>query len=59
MHKGIISSENKKGKMAFRVYPSWENDLNKTAQLSQKWQLEYFVDLSNDVDEQKIIELYT
>ena len=59
MHKGIISSENKKGKMAFRVYPSWENNLNKTAQLSQKWQLDYFVDLSNDIDEQKLIELYT
>lgn len=59
MHKGIISSENNKGKMAFRVYPSWENNLNKVAQLSQKWQLEYFVDLSNAVDEQKLIELYT
>lgn len=45
--------------MAFRVYPSWENNLNKTAQLSQKWQLDYFVDLSNDIDEQKLIELYT
>lgn len=45
--------------MAFRVYPSWEKDLNKTAKLTQKWQLDYFVDLSYDVDEQKLIELYT
>ncbi|MEX5648457.1 MepB family protein, partial [Staphylococcus cohnii species complex 1638] len=59
MRKNILSSEKQKGKMAFRVYPSWEKDLNKTAKLTQKWQLDYFVDLSYDVDEQKLIELYT
>lgn len=40
--KGIISTENKLGKMAFRVYPSWIQPLNKTAEQTQKWQLNYF-----------------
>src|SRR5699024_6481723 len=29
--KGVISSEKYKGKMAIRVYPNWEQNLNKTA----------------------------
>lgn len=40
--KGIIQSEKSKGKMAFRVYPPWEVELNKTAFASQKWQTEHF-----------------
>ncbi|RAK44616.1 hypothetical protein BHU61_07840 [Macrococcus epidermidis] len=28
--------------MAFRVYPPWVKDLNKTAMVSQKWQTEHF-----------------
>lgn len=31
-----------KGKMAMRFYPSWCTNLNKTAQATQKWQLDYF-----------------
>ncbi|WP_414052068.1 MepB family protein [Macrococcus animalis] len=40
--KGIIQSEKSKGKMAFRVYPPWVKDLNKTAKASQKWQNVHF-----------------
>ncbi len=36
----------KKNKMAFRVYPSWEHDLNRTATLTQKWQTPYFINIS-------------
>ncbi|MCR1809505.1 MepB family protein [Haploplasma modicum] len=39
---GIISSQNKKGKMGFRVYPNWEKNLNSTAIKTQSWQLNYF-----------------
>ncbi|RAI81032.1 hypothetical protein BFS35_005545 [Macrococcoides goetzii] len=42
IEKGIIQSEKSKGKMAFRVYPPWVKDLNKTAMVSQKWQTEHF-----------------
>ncbi len=56
--KGIISSEKHKGKMAIRVYPSWERDLNKTAVSTQKWQIPYFLDFTKGFDEEKIKELY-
>ncbi|PTI71862.1 MepB protein [Staphylococcus succinus] len=56
--KGIISSEKYKGKMAIRVYPSWEQNLNKTAVSTQKWQIPYFLDFSKGFDEEKIKKLY-
>lgn len=52
-HK-VLNSGNIKGKMAFRVYPSWENDLNNTAVKTQSWQIPYFVDLSQKIDSQKL-----
>lgn len=45
--KGILQTEVQKGKMAFRVYPKWEQKLNKSAVTTQNWQTEYFKDLSN------------
>lgn len=56
--KGIISSEKHKGKMAIRVYPIWEYDLNKTAVSTQKWQIPYFLDFTKSFNEEKINELY-
>lgn len=40
--QGILKSEKFKGKMAMRVYPSWETELNKTAVRTQKWQVPFF-----------------
>lgn len=40
-HK-ILSTQDSKGKMAMRFYPPWCLELNKTAQRTQKWQLDYF-----------------
>lgn len=42
INKGILSTRDCKGKMAMRFYPPWCKNLNKTAQSTQKWQLEYF-----------------
>ncbi|MHD0396437.1 MepB family protein [Staphylococcus simulans] len=56
--KGIIQSKQHKGKMAFRIYPTWETGLNKTAQKSQKWQTQYFADLSKDIDKEALYRLY-
>jgi hypothetical protein len=39
--KGIISTERKEGKRAFRVYPNWDIVKNKQAERTQKWQLDY------------------
>lgn len=50
----ILNSSKTTGKMAFRVYPSWENNLNKTATKTQLWQKAFFIDLSLKIDKQKI-----
>ena len=42
--KGYLQSESKKGKLGFRVYPSWDKTENKQAQQTQKWQLDYFIE---------------
>ncbi|MBE5661546.1 MepB family protein [Staphylococcus sp. SS21] len=42
VEKGILASSKYQGKMAFRVYPTWCNDLNQTAQRTQNWQCNYF-----------------
>ncbi|MEH6703195.1 MepB family protein [Galbibacter orientalis] len=49
IQKGIISTENKEGKRAFRVYPPWDNPQNKQAERSQKWQLAYFYQINENL----------
>lgn len=44
----ILTNNDIVGKMAFRVYPTWECDLNKTALKTQSWQSHYFTDLSDN-----------
>lgn len=56
--KGILRSESQKGKMGIRVYPTWELELNKNAQQTQKWQVPYFIDLTEKDSEEKILDLY-
>lgn len=48
MEKGIISHGKKAGKRGFRVYPPWSQPDNKTAQKTQKWQLEYFLTIEQN-----------
>jgi len=56
--KGIISTEKKEGKRAFRVYPSWDNANNKQAERTQKWQLDYFYEITDSTNFHKVSELY-
>ncbi|WP_413382691.1 MepB family protein [Alkalihalobacillus sp. 1P02AB] len=44
--------------MALRVYPSWITELNTNAARTQKWQVEYFIDLSNNFEVEKLKKLY-
>lgn len=46
IEKGILSCDQKIGKRGIRVYPSWDLAESKQAKATQKWQAEYFVDLS-------------
>ncbi len=56
--KGIVSTEEKEGKRAFRVYPKWDLVHNKQAERTQKWQLNYFYEINESVDLKKVIEFY-
>ncbi len=50
IEKGIVSSNNKEGKRAFRVYPIWEKPTSKQAEKTQNWQKDYFISLTNNID---------
>lgn len=41
----ILSSNGKGGKRAIRVYPPWAKTTSPQAQKTQKWQLEYFLEI--------------
>ncbi|SHF87899.1 MepB family protein [Chryseobacterium vrystaatense] len=48
IEKGIVSHEKKTGKRGIRVYPNWDLTESKQAKATQKWQTEYFLDLSQN-----------
>ncbi|MCD8919258.1 MepB family protein [Staphylococcus gallinarum] len=54
----VLCTNKAKGKMAFRVYPSWEENLNTSATKTQKWQSPYFIDLTHSIDKGKVNYLY-
>ena len=56
--KGIISTANKEGKRAFRVYPTWDIAMSKQAERTQKWQLKYFYEINDSINFNKVAELY-
>lgn len=55
---GLLSTHEKEGKRAFRVYPEWETTLNAQARKSQKWQLNYFFEISAAMDLDKVKKMY-
>lgn len=58
LENGILESKHSKGKMAIRVYPSWETELNKTAHTTQRWQQPYFFEISEELNIEKVKALY-
>lgn len=55
---GIISTTKKEGKRGFRVYPIWNKAVNKQAKKTQKWQLNYFYEIKEINDLNKITNFY-
>lgn len=41
----VLSINGKGGKRALRVYPPWDSALNKQAQKTQQWQINYFLEI--------------
>ncbi len=56
--KGIISTKKKEGKRAFRVYPNWDMVKNKQVERTQKWQLDFFYQIDDSLDFNRVVELY-
>ena len=61
--KEIISTTTREGKRAIRVYPPWDEAINKQAQKTQQWQLNYFLEIPtaekvNIEDAKKLYGLY-
>lgn len=48
LEKGIFSTATKEGKRATRVYPPWDITTSKQAQKTQEWQLDYFLEISDN-----------
>ena len=54
LEKRILSTSTKEGKRGFRLYPPWDIPTSTQAIKSQKWQSNFFYDLSNLSDLAKI-----
>lgn len=56
----IVSIEGRGGKRAIRVYPPWDKTTSKQAQKTQRWQLEYFLEipLNGQIDILRAKKLY-
>jgi len=42
--KGIVSTDDKEGKRAMRIYPPWDKTHNSHARKTQSWQLRWFIE---------------
>ncbi|MCG6141381.1 MepB family protein [Leptospira mtsangambouensis] len=52
--KGILFGKYE-GKRGFRVYPTWDQPNNKQGMSTQKWQLPYFLDRSEDKNDLDVL----
>lgn len=59
--QGVFSMNCKGGKRAIRVYPPWDKAESRQAEKTQKWQLEYFVEIpkNRSIDVEKFRSLYS
>ena len=55
--KGVLRSNSADGKMAMRLYPSWDHPTSRVARESQAWQLDYFF-IYRQVENEDILRLY-
>lgn len=44
--RDILSNNGQGGKRAIRLYPPWDHPTSRQAQKTQKWQLDYFLEIS-------------
>ncbi len=56
--KGIISTPEKEGKRGFRIYLPWDNVKSKQAEQTQKWQRDYFFELTHNINLALVKKMY-
>ncbi|MDI3235218.1 MepB family protein [Exiguobacterium antarcticum] len=61
LKQNILASDSTQGKMAMRVYPSWDTPTSKQAIATQKWQVPYFIDMrdAGDLLNDEIVKRYS
>ena len=59
INKGIIRTNKKEGKRGFRVYTKWDKPQSKQAIKTQEWQLDYFYQITDKTDYNRVKELYS
>jgi len=57
--KNMFSTNQKEGKRAIIVYPSWDKPISSQAKTTQKWQSDYYLDLSGTIDLEQAKKLYS
>lgn len=45
--KQILTGSQNEGKRGFRVYPPWDKPESKQAERTQKWQIQFFIDITD------------
>ena len=55
--KGIVSKDGQGGKRAMRVYPPWVTVDSKQAKATQAWQSNYYLEISKDLDTDRLHKL--
>lgn len=59
INHGIVSTASEAGKRGFRVYPKWDKAVNRQAIKTQTWQLDYFYEMGEKTDLEKVRELFS
>lgn len=55
--KNILSNQCRGGKRGIRVYPPWDEAESKQAKQTQLWQMNYFLEISDNINPHHIINL--
>jgi len=61
LKQNILKTATTKGKMGIRVYPRWDHPTSKQAIETQKWQLQYFIEINNNscLQIEELLKLYS
>lgn len=57
--QGIISTTDKDGKRGFRIYPVWDEPTSQQGKKSQRWQLKFFLEYTQEVNIEFVKKLFT